>query len=342
MALQNFYPGKRLVGVVLLVVLFSALAFYLLIINWPQANPYTMVKVNIPKGANVTEVSKILNEMNIIANKQMFRIAVWALGHEKRLPAGSYTLNGAKSNYQIIDQLVHGAPNLKRVTVQEGWTIRTIANELEKVLGTDADEFINLSKNKRLLRKLNINHHSFEGFLFPDTYYLLENQTPEDIMNIMVNEYHNCVSDSFRIRAQQLGYTINDMITLASIIEGEALYNSERAIISGVYHNRLKIGMKLQADPTIQYIIDDSPRRLLIKDLKIESPYNTYLNKGLPPGPINNPGKESILAALYPNENEYLFFVARGDGYHEFTKTEQEHNRAKRKYKASRKRNFRK
>ena len=342
MALQNFYPGKRLVGVVLGVILFSALAFYQLIINWPQANPYAMVKVNIPKGANVTDVSRILKEMNIIANKQMFRIAVWALGHEKKLPAGSYTLNGARSNYQIIDQLVNGVPNLKRVTVQEGWTIKIIAAELEKVLGTDADEFIKLSENKSLLRKWNIKHDSFEGFLFPDTYYFLEDQNPKEIMDIMVKEYHNCVTDSLHARAQELGFNIKEMITLASIIEGEALYNSERPVISGVYHNRLKKGMKLQADPTIQYIINDGPRRLLNKDLKIESPYNTYLKKGLPPGPINNPGKESILAALYPMKNDYLFFVARGDGYHEFSKTEQEHNKAKRKFKANRKRNFRK
>ena len=120
-------------------------------------------------------------------------------------------------------------------------------------------------------------------------------------------------------------------MTLASIIEGEAIYDSERAKISAVYHNRLKIGMKLQADPTIQYIIPDSPRRLLNKDLKIRSPYNTYLNRGLPPGPINSPGKSSILAALYPEKNDFLYFVATGDGYHTFTTNEKDHNKAKRK-----------
>ena len=120
-------------------------------------------------------------------------------------------------------------------------------------------------------------------------------------------------------------------MTLASIIEGEAIYDSERAKISAVYHNRLNIGMRLQADPTIQYIIPDSPRRLLNKDLKIKSPYNTYLNWGLPPGPINSPGKNSILAALYPEKNDFLYFVATGDGYHTFTTNEKDHNKAKRK-----------
>ena len=132
------------------------------------------------------------------------------------------------------------------------------------------------------------------------------------------------------------------MITLASIIEGEAIYNSERSTISAVYHNRLKLGMKLQADPTIQYIIKDSPRRLLNKDLKIDSPYNTYLHNGLPPAPVNNPGKASILAALFPEENEFLYFVARGDGYHTFSKTQEEHNRAKREFQKFRRKNRKK
>jgi UPF0755 protein len=123
-----------------------------------------------------------------------------------------------------------------------------------------------------------------------------------------------------------------EVITLASIIEGEAIYNRERPLISGVYHNRLELGMRLQADPTIQYIVDGGPRRLLNKDLKIKSPYNTYLNYGLPPGPINNPGIESIKAALFPANTENLYFVARGDGYHTFSRTKNEHNKAKKEF----------
>ena len=128
-----------------------------------------------------------------------------------------------------------------------------------------------------------------------------------------------------------MNMTKHEAVTLASIIEGEAIYDSERAKISGVYHNRLKIGMKLQADPTIQYILPDSPRRLLNRDLKIKSPYNTYLNYGLPPGPINSPGENSIIAALYPEKNDFIFFVATGGGYHTFTTNERDHNKAKKK-----------
>ncbi len=332
MTIQYFNPGKRLIGVVLAFFLISLLAFFLLIINWPQGNPYTLIKVQIPKGSNVSDVSRILKQNNIINNEKVFKIAVWILGNEKKFPAGSYTLNSATSNYQIIDQFVHGAPNLKRVTILEGWKIDEIANELERVLGCDGDDFINLCSNNDLLKKWNINHDSFEGFLFPNTYFFHEDEDPEKILSVMVSEYHKCMTDSMKNRADILGMSEIEVITLASIIEGEALYDEERPIISGVYHNRLKKGMKLQADPTIQFIIDDGPRRLLNPDLKIESPYNTYLNKGLPPGPINNPGKESILAALFPKDNDFLYFVARGDGYHTFSRTEKEHNRAKKKF----------
>lgn len=332
MALHYFNPGKRVISAVMGVSFFSVLAFSLLIINWPQGNPYSSIKVQIPKGSSVSDVSRILKEKQIIANERVFRIAVWTLGYEKRLPAGSYSLNGARSNYQIIHQLVHGAPNLKRLTVLEGWKIINIAAEVEKVLGTDANDFSDLCNDRSLLKKWNIAHDSFEGFLFPDTYYFLEHENPKKILETMVKEYQMFMSDELRDRARELGLKETEVITLASIIEGEALYDVERPIISGVYHNRLQKRMKLQADPTIQFIIDDGPRRLLNKDLKIESPYNTYLNKGLPPGPINNPGKESIIAALFPNENEYLFFVARGDGFHTFSKTEEEHLKAKKKF----------
>ncbi len=337
MAIQFFNPGKRLIGVLIGVTLFSVLAFLMLIINWPQGNPYTSIKVEIPKGSTVTDVSNILREKNIISNERVFKIAVRTLGYERNLPAGSYSLKEAQTNLEIIHQLVYGVPNFKRLTIYEGWTVDQIADELERVLDIDGDDFRDLSVDRSLLKKWNIVHNSFEGFLFPDTYFFMKNEDPQLILEMMVQEYRKCMSDSLIDRAHQIGMNEKEVITLASIIEGEALYDVERPIISGVYHNRLNKNMKLQADPTIQFIIDDGPRRLLNKDLKIKSPYNTYLHKGLPPGPINNPGKESILAALFPMDNDYLFFVARGDGYHTFTRTEKEHNRAKKKFQKVRK-----
>jgi UPF0755 protein len=196
---------------------------------------------------------------------------------------------------------------------------------------------VGLANRDAFLRKHQINGSSAEGYLFPDTYLLSEHTDPESVLNILVNESRKFWTKAREYRATALGLTKHEIVTLASIIEGEAIYDDERPVISAVYHNRLESGMKLQADPTIQYIIDDGPRRLLTRDLQIRSPYNTYLHEGLPPGPINSPGKKSLLAALYPEENEYLFFVAKGDGYHTFSKTEKEHNRAKKKLQKLRK-----
>jgi UPF0755 protein len=148
----------------------------------------------------------------------------------------------------------------------------------------------------------------------------------------MIEHYQSQITTDLRKRMAELGMAEKEVLTLASIIEGEAIYNRERPIISGVYHDRLNMGMRLQADPTIQFIVEGAPRRLLNKDLKIKSPYNTYMNEGLPPGPINNPGIESIRAALYPAETDFLYFVAKGDGYHTFSTTEKQHNKAKRNF----------
>ena len=328
----EFNPGQSFVGILAAVVLGILLAFYSLILLWPQGNPYDSVKVTIPKGASLKEVSTTLQDYNIIRNERSFLLAVKTLGYEKDMPAGRFKLVKASTNFDIIDQLVNGIQVNKRVTILEGWTIDVIAEELHDKIGIDQDEFKSACTNELLLWKWGISEKTVEGYLFPNTYLFSEEEDVQDIIGRMINEYKQRITFEFRDRMQELGMEEKEIITLASIIEGEAIYDKERAIISGVYHNRLNIGMRLQADPTIQYIIDDSPRRLLNKDLKIKSPYNTYLNKGLPPGPINNPGIESIKAALYPAETDYIYFVARGDGYHTFSRTKEEHNIAKRKF----------
>ncbi|MBT3737487.1 MAG: endolytic transglycosylase MltG [Candidatus Marinimicrobia bacterium] len=328
----EFNPGQSFVGIVAAVVLGILLAFYSLILLWPQGNPYDSVKVTIPKGASLKEVSTTLQDYNIIRNERSFLLAVKTLGYEKDIPAGRFKLVKASTNFEIIDQLVNGIQVNKRVTILEGWTIDVIAFELQDKIGINPDEFKNACTNELLLWKWGISEESVEGYLFPNTYLFSEEEDIQDIIGRMINEYKQRITIEFRDRMKELEMEEKEVITLASIIEGEAIYDKERPIISGVYHNRLNIGMRLQADPTIQYIIEGSPRRLLNKDLKIKSPYNTYLNKGLPPGPINNPGIESIRAALYPAKTDFLYFVARGDGYHTFSKTKEEHNIAKRKF----------
>ena len=320
----------------------SIVAFQGTIVFWPQDNRFESVQIDIPKGASLLSISNSLKNQHILTNEKTFLMAVKLLGHETNFPAGKFTLLEPKTNLRIIKQLVTGKSILKKVTLLEGWTMKKIAGVLESELGINKMDILSICKNQIFIKNQGIPSKTLEGFLFPETYFFQESDSPEEILSQLTKEYKNNVPEELKNRADSLGFSELEMITLASIIEGEAIYNSERSTISAVYHNRLKLGMKLQADPTIQYIIKDSPRRLLNKDLKIDSPYNTYLHNGLPPAPVNNPGKASILAALFPEENEFLYFVARGDGYHTFSKTQEEHNRAKREFQKFRRKHRKK
>jgi len=305
------------------------IALVVLVLFWPQPNPSYVSKVSVITGSTLGEISKQLYEKKIISNEQMFRWAVQIMGKEKEIPVGTFQLVDTQSNYDIIKQLVYGSPELIKVRLLEGWSVKQIAAHLNEVMGFEPKEILDISKDSRFLKKHNIKASTIEGYLFPDTYLFFNGDTPTSVLDNVVSEYKKFWRDAFRDRARELNMTEHEVVTLASIIEGEAIYDKERPTISGVYHNRLNRGMRLQADPTIQYIIEDGPRRLLNRDLRIDSPYNTYKNKGLPPGPINSPGAQSLKAALYPEANEYLFFVARGDGYHTFTTNEKDHNNAK-------------
>ena len=298
---------------------------------WPQQNPHKIIKIKIEPGSTLKNISNLLASKNIISNKKIFSLAVMIMGKEKQLPTGTFRLVNAKSNHSIIQQLIYGAPEIKKVRILEGWNINQITNHLSITMGFDSLDLVELIENKNFISKHGINSSSLEGYLSPNTYFFFEGESPHSVLTELIKEYKSFWNINNYERAKELNLTEHEVVTLASIIEGEAIYDSERAKISAVYHNRLNINMKLQADPTIQYIISDSPRRLLNKDLKIKSAYNTYLHKGLPPGPINCPGKNSLRAALYPEKNDFIYFVASGDGYHTFTTNENDHNRAKRK-----------
>ena len=179
---------------------------------------------------------------------------------------------------------------------------------------------------KEFADSLGLKQNSFEGYLFASDYRIFERSSPREVITLFYNSFKEFYNDSLIARTKELGFTIHEIITLASIIKGETHKEDEMSRISGVYHNRLRIGMKLQADPTIQYVLPGGWKRLTFKDLELDSPYNTYKYFGLPPGPINSPGKSAILAALYPEKNNYLYFVADGTGGHLFGKTLNEHN----------------
>ena len=335
----QFYFKNNFTEFIATIVLSGMLLYYSALLLWPQSGTNQSTNISIAKGSTLIDIASELVNKQVINNKLSFVLAVKVLGYEKDMPAGNFEIDKASTNYGLIKQLINSVGLSKKVTILEGWTIENIADKISNTLGIDKKKFFKASTDEGLLKKWRVESKSFEGYLFPDTYQFDENQDAISIINTMVGEYKKNFSKELRDRMREINLTENEVLALASIIEGEAIYDSERPRISGVYHNRLKKGMRLQADPTIQYIIDDSPRRLLNKDLKIKSPYNTYLNYGLPPGPINNPGLESIKAALYPEKVDYLFFVARGDGYHTFSKTEKEHNKAKRAFQKIRRQN---
>ena len=273
----------------------------------------------------------------IIEDSQTFVLAATMMGHEKSIRSGIISIRNLNSNYNLITELVKGNPVLEKITFPEGLTINQISNLLEKKLNINKQDFLDLCNNKKFIKSFDIKASSLEGFLLPETYYFQKNEKPDVIINKMIKEYKIFFKQNIAYRLKEINFTELELLTLASIIEGEALYDVERTKISSVYHNRLNKNMRLQADPTIQYIIDDGPRRLYNRDLKISSPYNTYLNKGLPPGPINNPGRQSMIAVLNPENTDFLFFVADGKGYHVFTRNQSEHNVAKKRFKEFRK-----
>lgn len=314
-----------------LLICFVATAIVLF--HWPQNSTDDTIKVTIPQGATLTQISEILSQNDIVSNQQIFLLSTRLMGYSNKIPAGIFALQNANNNRQIVKQLIENNQSMIRVTLLEGWTINEVAKALSEKLELSKEIISSLCYDPQYIEELGFSVSSLEGYLFPDTYLFLEiEKDPKVIISQIITEFSENFTENMTQRAEEIGYTVNEILTMASIIEGEAIFDSEREIISAVYHNRLERRMLLQADPTVQYIISDGPRRLSLDDLKIDSPYNTYIYQGLPPGPICNPSMASIMAALYPDENDYLFFVARGDGYHTFTRTIDEHNRAKREF----------
>ena len=310
---------------------------YITINFWPQTNMSSIKKIRITHGETLPGISNVLKNKGIISNKWLFEFFTKMKGYDKSIQAGTFTFKNVRTNNDIIDNLVYGKPDRKKITFLEGWNMEQVARHLEKEMKFNYSEVIDLFKDENFIKKLKLNVNTLEGYLFPETYYFFEGVDKQSLVKRLVNEHKLFWNKENISKADSLGFSPYEIIIIASIIEGEAIYDSERPTISAVYHNRLKRGMKLQADPTVQYIIKDGPRRLLNRDLRIKSPYNTYMYKGLPPGPISSPGTQSLHAALNPQINDYLYFVAKGDGYHTFSRNEKEHERAKRAFQRVRK-----
>ncbi|MCX7724243.1 MAG: endolytic transglycosylase MltG [Thermodesulfovibrio sp.] len=276
-------------------------------------------EVYVPKGASFTTIAKIFKEKGIIRNETLFIIIGKIYGIERKARAGYYLFKKEMTVLDVIKKLLEGKITEYTVTIIEGDSLYEIADKLGNINPEFKEQLFVLAYNKDFLKSLRIDAPSLEGYLFPDTYNIPKGLELEEIVKLMVKRFWEVYDERLIEKTKKIGWTINEVVTLASIIEKEAKLDEEKPLISAVYHNRLKIGMPLQADPTAIYGIKRYKDGVTKKDLQNKTPYNTYLIKGLPPGPIASPGLKSILAALSPAKVSYLYFVARGDGSHEFS-----------------------
>lgn len=293
--------------------------------------------ITVSKGDSFRAIEDTLVTAGVIRNRLLFNLAARVLGSTRRMQIGRYRFRSGMSNSRILEDLEFGkSVELVTVTIPEGTRARRVALLFARNLGLDTALFLGLVRDSNFARSAGIDAPSLEGYLLPNTYRFYWQEAEETVLTAMTAEFRKFWTDSLAALAVRRHLTMHEVVTLASIIEAETRVDTERAIISGVYHNRLRKRMRLQADPTVQYILEDGPRRLSYSDLHRPSPYNTYRNAGLPPGPVNNPGMASILAALSPRAHRYYFFVANGEGGHSFSVTYAEHLRQVRAYQRKR------
>jgi UPF0755 protein len=290
------------------------------------------VTVKITRGATLRSVAVELEMEQVIYNKYPFIAAGRLLGYQDEIIPGEYKFTNGLTNMDVLKMITDQSLNRRiTITIPEGLNIRQIAHLLSRLADVDSARFVRETFNDSLINLLDINSDNLEGFLFPDTYQFnlsRRGNNEHEIICTMADQFRKKITPEMLDSINQRNLTLKEVITIASIIEGETRFEPEKKIISRVYYNRLKKRMRLEADPTVQYALPDGPkRRLTYKDLKYPSPYNTYLNRGLPPGPINNPSLSSIMAAIYPDNNRYLYFVAKGDGSHKFAETYDQHKK---------------
>ena len=291
--------------------------------HFEKPSPFTF---EIKDGESFSSVTERLYEQSIIPSKFNLKVAGFIYGAQTKVKAARYKIQNDISYLDLLDLFVNGpADYLRAVKINDGQTIKYLGAKVRRDVKIDSTAFVNLAHNKEFIKSLGLNVSSLEGYLFSKTYKMYENTSPEEALQLFYKSFTNFFDDKLKQRSKEVGLSVHQVLTLASIIKGETNLVSEMPTISAVYHNRLKIGMRLQADPTIQYLLPGGWRRLTYQDLRIESPYNTYKFAGLPPGPINNPGKNAIMAALYPDKNNYLYFVAGGNSGHKFAKSYSDH-----------------
>jgi UPF0755 protein len=306
-------------------------------LNTPAEEPGRDILVTIPSGSSFVSASRLLLEEGVINSLRGFVLLGKIKGLSNSIQAGELMFNTGMTPGEVLRVLSRGKAVSYQVTIPEGYNIRQISELLaEKGLG-DAHRLHDLATDPSFARSLDVPARTLEGFLFPDTYSWPKGLSEEDILRRMVARYRSVFTAEMSAQAAEMGMSELEVVTLASIIEKETGVPEERDRVSAVFHNRLKKGYRLQTDPTVIYGLKDFDGNLTKEDLRTDHPYNTYTRGGLPVGPIANPGKASLIAALNPAKVGYLYFVARGDGTHVFSNTLVEHNKAVSVYQLGRK-----
>jgi UPF0755 protein len=347
--LEMFWPDRKIPNIINMRIIrefWLPVLLYLVFLSsyqiWKEcAEPVSETGKNqivlIPTGSTFSSVAEKLETEGLIKSKRVFYCIAWMKDATTRIKAGEYELSPTQTPLEILDYLVQGKICQYMVTIPEGYTLFQIDDLLSNAKLIPSHSFLEAARDINILRTLGIKADSAEGYVYPDTYLLTKNATPHEMLSTFVNNFWEVWnSEEFDRRTEEIGAQTHDIVTIASIVEKEAMQSRERPLIACVFWNRLKKNMPLQADPTVHYGIlvetKVKKRRLRWKDLKQSTPYNTYLNKGLPRGPISNPGKESIRATLYPSKKDYLYFVSKNNGTHYFSRTLAEHNEAVNQY----------
>ncbi|UCG80115.1 MAG: endolytic transglycosylase MltG [Desulfobacterales bacterium] len=294
------------------------------------------VVVLIESGQSFSETVDQLQEAGLVPHPNRFHWLARLRGDDRRIQAGEYLLCASMSPKVILDSLVKGEALLHKVVIPEGLTVFDIGQIIETAGLMSKEAFLNAALDHDLVETFGLNGHTFEGYLFPETYHFPKGITPQEVISEMVSQFRSVFTPPWIERAKAMGLTTHEVTTVASMVEKETAKPEERPLIAAVFLNRLKRGMRLESDPTVIYGMKDFDGNLTRKDLEKLTPYNTYQIKGLPPGPIANPGRASIAAVLYPSEEAYLYFVSKNDGSHHFSRTLTEHNQMVRRYQLRR------
>jgi UPF0755 protein len=330
---------KRALLVLTVIALFGGAtaryAFFALIERPGPPTP-APIRIDVAAGEPFRTTASKLEAARLVPSA--LALTLWARfkGIDREIQHGAYQFSGSLSPITIVEKMRSGEAMLIRVLLPEGATVHDLALTLERGGLGPADGFVALAHDASFAHSLAIEADGLEGYLFPDTYFFSPLDSAEKVLSTFVGRFRTVFTPEMAAEARKAGFSVHQIVTLASVIEKETRREEERPLVSAVFRNRLRLGMPLQADPTVIYGIENFNGNLTRKDLETRTPYNTYTEQGLPPGPIANPGRSALLAAIHPADAPYLYFVARDDGTHEFSVSLVEHNRAVNRYQRAR------